>query len=226
MNGKHEPDVLVETEWGTVMYERMPDGRRRACILKDDQYYKRIADSDTLGVAYTRFSSHGQNESTTEVQLEVIFAMASKNGTAIVEVYCDEGRSGTNDRRPDFQRMVADIKSKRLKDMPKKRKVTVVAVYKLDRFSRGRYDPGHYKYILGKCGARVVSASEPIPDGAIGPLVESNLEAAAAFFSAQLSERTVEYMHVHALDCETNGVYVAGYEMGPGKKLPGSGHFA
>lgn len=99
MNGKHEPDVLVETEWGTVMYERMPDGRRRACILKDDQYYKRIADSDTLGVAYTRFSSHGQNESTTEVQLEVIFAMASKNGTAIVEVYCDEGRSGTNDRR-------------------------------------------------------------------------------------------------------------------------------
>lgn len=209
--------MLVETDWGTVMYERMPDGRRRAYMIKDDAYSERIKQAETLGVAYTRFSSHGQNESTTEVQLEVIFAIAKKQNTAIVEVYCDEGRSGTNDRRPDFQRMVADIKGKRLKDVPKKRKVTIVAVYKLDRFSRGRYDPGYYKYILSKYGARVVSASEQIPDGAIGPLVESNLEAAAAFFSAQLSERMVEYMHAHALACETNGVYVPGYDRGPDK---------
>lgn len=219
MNENRESGVLFESDWGTVMFERMPDGRRRAYMLKDEAYRDRIEQAETLGLAYTRFSSHGQNESTTEVQLEVIFAMAKKQDTAIVEAYCDEGRSGTNDRRPDFQRMVADVKQRKLKDLTGKRKVSIVAVYKLDRFSRGRYDPGYYKYILGKSGVRVVSASEQIPDGAIGPLVESNLEAAAAFFSAQLSERITEYMHSHALNCETNGMYVPGLVRGPDAKF-------
>lgn len=44
----------------------------------------------------------------------------------------------------------------------------IVLVWKLDRFSRDRYDSAHYKHILKKNGARVISIKENISDGPEG----------------------------------------------------------
>ncbi len=214
MENAIESGVLLETEIGTVMYERQADGRRRIYMLKDDAYCKRIEQAETIAIGYTRFSSSQQNESSTEVQLEVIFRHCQEAGTAIAEVYGDEGRTGTNDRRPEFQLAISAIRARKVPGVPKGRKAAYVVVYKFDRFSRGAYDADYYKYILQKCGVRVLSATEQIPEGAIGTLVEKNLDAAAAFFSAQLSDRTTEYMHKHAKECKTNGVYFPGYKRG------------
>lgn len=44
----------------------------------------------------------------------------------------------------------------------------IVLVWKLDRFSRDRYDSAHYKHILKKNGVRVISIKENISDGPEG----------------------------------------------------------
>ena len=40
------------------------------------------------------------------------------------------------------------------------RKFEVVLVWKLDRFSRNRYDSAYYKHLLQKNGVHVISATE------------------------------------------------------------------
>lgn len=56
--------------------------------------------------------------------------------------------------------------------------IDMVIVWKLDRFSRNRYDSARYKTQLKRNGVKVVSATEVISDGAEGIILESVLEAA------------------------------------------------
>ena len=65
----------------------------------------------------------------------------------------------------------------------------VVLIWKLDRFSRDRYDSAHYKRILKKNGVKVVSVKENISDGPEGIILESMLEGYAEYYSAELSEK-------------------------------------
>ena len=86
--------------------------------------------------------------------------------------------TATSDNRPDFQRMIKDS-YKHCFDM--------IIVWKLDRFSRDRYDSAHYKHILKKNGVKVVSAKENISEGPEGIILESMLEGMAEYYSAELS---------------------------------------
>lgn len=219
MDGEALSGVMIEAPNGTVMFERRPDGRRHVWMLKDDSYRERIDAADVLGVVYTRFSSHNQNECSTEVQLRADLCYCAEQGIGVAEVYSDEGRTGTNDRRIEFHSMITGICGGKVPGVPKGRKVERVIVHKQDRFSRGEYDPSYYKYLLKKRGARVVSATEPRPEGAVGVLVEKNLEAAAAYFSLQQGERIKAHLAEHAEECWTNGMYVAGYVRGKNKKF-------
>lgn len=65
----------------------------------------------------------------------------------------------------------------------------IVLVWKLDRFSRDRYDSAHYKHILKKNGVKVVSVKENISDGPEGIILESTLEGYAEYYSAELSQK-------------------------------------
>ena len=65
----------------------------------------------------------------------------------------------------------------------------IVLVWKLDRFSRDRYDSAHYKHILKKNGVKVISAKEHISEGPEGIILEAMLEGYAEFYSAELSEK-------------------------------------
>lgn len=196
------------------MFERQPDGRRKIWMLKDGSHYDRIEKAEKLSVAYTRFSSHLQNEETTETQLKVIFKKCEEEGTAIAEVYSDEGRSGTTDRRKEFQRMVSALESRSVPGVPRGRMVDYLTVYKLDRYSRGEYDADYYRYVLAKVGTRVRSATELIPEAPEGIFVEKNIEAAAVYYSRLLSIRVKDALEAHALDRKTNGVFVPGYKRG------------
>ena len=51
-----------------------------------------------------------------------------------------------------------------------------VLVWKLDRFSRNRYDSAHYKRILKNNRVHVVSVTEPISNTPEGIMLESLLE--------------------------------------------------
>ena len=93
------------------------------------------------GVIYARYSSDNQREESIEGQIRENTAYAQKNGIDIVGTYIDRAYSAKTDNRPEFQRMIKDSAKKNF---------DVVIVWKLDRFSRNRYDSAKYKAMLRK----------------------------------------------------------------------------
>ena len=92
----------------------------------------------------------------------------------------------------------------------------IVLVWKLDRFSRDRYDSAHYKHILKKNGVKVVSVKENISDGPEGIILESMLEGYAEYYSAELSQKIRRGQKENALKCKNNGGGIPlGYIVGP-----------
>lgn len=90
--------------------------------------------------------------------------------------------TGTNDARPDFQRMIKDSN---------KRQWDYVIVYKLDRFSRNKYEATIHKHTLRENGVKLLSAMENIPDSPEGIILESLLEGMNQYYSAELSQKVL-----------------------------------
>ena len=151
------------------------------------------------GVIYARYSSDNQREESIEGQIRENTAYAEKNGITIVGHYIDRAFSAKTDDRPEFQRMIKDSAKKGF---------DVVIVWKLDRFSRNRYDSAKYKAALRKNGVKVLSATEAIADGPSGILMESVLEGMAEYYSAELAEKITRGMTENALKCKYNGSHV------------------
>lgn len=59
-------------------------------------------------VIYARYSCDNQSEQSIEGQLHVCQEYAQRNNILILDTYIDRAMSGTNDNRPDFQRMLKD----------------------------------------------------------------------------------------------------------------------
>lgn len=148
------------------------------------------------GVIYARYSSDNQREESIEGQLRECKAFAEKNGIQIVGTCIDRALSAKTDNRPDFQRMIKDSGNGLL---------DTVIVWRLDRFARNRYDSAHYKSILRKNGAKVISATEMISDTAEGVLLEPLLEGMAEYYSADLAEKVIRGLTENALKCKYNG---------------------
>lgn len=147
-------------------------------------------------VIYARFSSHTQNEQSIEGQLKECKAYAAAHGMTIVGEYIDRAMTGTNDNRPDFQKMIRDSE---------RHKFEAVLVYQLDRFARKREDSAIYKARLKRNGVRVISAMEPIAQDASGILVEGVLESMAEYYSAELSQKIHRGMDINAEKCLSIG---------------------
>lgn len=118
-------------------------------------------------VIYARYSCDRQNEQSIDGQLRVCREYAERNNLVIIDTYIDRAMSGTNDNRTAFQRLLKDSA---------KRAWDVVLVYKLDRFSRNKYEMAIHKRTLRDFGVRLVSAMENIPDTPEGIILESLLE--------------------------------------------------
>lgn len=114
--------------------------------------------------SYLRYSSDNQDEFSIEGQREENKKYADRNGHTIVVEYIDRAQSGTKDDRKDFLRMMADSKTDLFDG---------ILVYKLNRFSRDRYDSAYYKRELKKLGIRVLSATEYITDTPEGRNIRS-----------------------------------------------------
>lgn len=147
-------------------------------------------------VIYARYSSDNQREESIEGQLRECTAFAEKNDITVLRHYIDRAYSAKTDNRPEFQHMIKDS-SKHLFD--------IVIVWKLDRFSRNRYDSARYKTLLKRNGVKVVSATEVISDGAEGIILESVLEGFAEYYSADLAEKVGRGLTENALKCKFNG---------------------
>ena len=162
-------------------------------------------------VIYARYSSDSQREESIEGQLRECTEYAERNGMTILGSYIDRALSAKTADRPEFQRMINDS-AKGLFD--------IVLIWKLDRFSRDRYDSAHYKRILRKNGVKVVSVKENISDGPEGIILESMLEGYAEYYSAELSEKIHRGQKDNALKGKNNGGGIPlGYLLGDEQKL-------
>ena len=131
-------------------------------------------------VVYARYSSERQNEQSIEGQIRVCEDYAKNNDITIVDYYIDRAKTGTNDKRPAFQQLIKDSNIKQW---------NYVLVYRLDRFSRNRYESIIYKHVLQKNGVKLLSVTENIPVSPEGILLESLIEGLNQYYSEELSQK-------------------------------------
>jgi len=147
-------------------------------------------------VIYARYSSDGQREESVEGQLRECKEFAERHNMTVITHYIDRALSARTDDRPQFQQMIRDSAKKQFE---------VVLVWKLDRFSRNRFDSATYRAILKRNGVKVVSAKENISDGPEGIILEAMLDGMAEYYSAELSVKVKRGQKENALKCKANG---------------------
>ena len=148
-------------------------------------------------VIYARYSSDKQTEQSIEGQLRVCQEYALANKMLVVDTYIDRAVTGTNDQRAGFQKMMKDSNKKAW---------DYVLVYKLDRFSRDKYETAIHRRTLKNNGIKLISAMERIPDSPEGIILESLLEGMNQYYSAELSQKVKRGMR----ETRSKGMYTGG----------------
>lgn len=149
-------------------------------------------------VLYLRYSSESQTENSIEGQRRECLEFAKKNKIDVLGEYVDRAKTGTNDNRPDFQRMIHDSYTKAFGN---------VIVWKSDRFSRDRLDALKYKRELFSNGVKVLSVTEPNLDGPMGTLFDSMNDGMNQLYSEELSIKVRRGQRENVL----NGKKLGGY---------------
>lgn len=170
---------------------------------------KEIKKDGKNAVIYARYSSSGQREESIEGQIRDCQRYAEANDLLIIDTYIDRAITGTTDNRENFQRMIADSA---------KHNFQYVICWKLDRFSRDRYDNAVYKRKLKQNGVKVLYAMENIPDDPSGIILESVMEGLAEYYTRDLAEKVKRGNYDSALQGKSLGHPMFGYTIGDDHK--------
>lgn len=133
-----------------------------------------------MTVIYARYSSDSQTEQSIEGQLRVCQDYAKNNDILIVDTYIDRAMTGTNDNRIAFQKMLKDSSRKQWQ---------YIIIYKLDRFSRNKFESVIHKKTLRDNGVTILSAMENLTDTPEGRMMETILEGFNQYFSEELTQK-------------------------------------
>ncbi len=156
-------------------------------------------------VIYARYSSEAQTEQSIEGQIRVCKEFAERNDFLLVDTYIDRAMTGTNDNRAAFQKMMKDCTKKEWK---------AIIVYKLDRFSRNKYEAVVHKQTLKNNGIRLVSAMENIPDSPEGRMLETFMEGMNQYYSEELKQKVNRGLRESWLKgYATGGKKIFGYDI-------------
>ncbi|MBL7670347.1 MAG: recombinase family protein [Bdellovibrionaceae bacterium] len=136
-----------------------------------------------------------------------------RNWGEIVEFYIDDGFSAKDTRRPAYQRMMTDIKRKR---------IDLILVTDLSRLSRNIYDFCNLMDELEKNEAQFLSIKEQFDSTTpAGKMMIYNMINLAQFEREQISERVALGAHSRAMRGLLNGAKsILGFDKNPDK--PGS----
>jgi site-specific DNA recombinase len=142
-----------------------------------------LADTLLRACAYVRVSTKRQAEHETSLieQQVGIGRAATTLGYNVVETYIEAGKSGTTDRRPQLQRMIATACAQ-----PKR--YDAVIVYNFSRFFRDEYECEGYRRKLERAGVKLISATQDVGEGPHARLMRSiftSLDAAASEINAE-----------------------------------------
>ncbi|MDD5511447.1 MAG: recombinase family protein [Dehalococcoidales bacterium] len=115
---------------------------------------KKAADKKLKCCVYARVSTDEQAERDLSIpfQLERCRYHAQGKGWEVVREFVDAGESARTDKRPEFQKMIAQARNKAF---------DIILVHKFDRFARNDYDFIIYEKELEDLKITVESVSEP-----------------------------------------------------------------
>lgn len=156
-----------------------------------------------VGVIYARFSSHRQNEMSIDQQVETCQRLAADLGIEIATVYADRALTGTNDRRPDFQRMMRDAA---------KGLFSYVIAWKSNRIGRNMLEALVNEEKLLEDGVRIVYVEEDFDDTAAGRFAARNMMNVNQFYSEAMAEDIRRGLQDNAKKCKVNGSIPIGYK--------------
>lgn len=111
----------------------------------------------TITALYTRFSYDDgidAESGSIEHQKQLLTSYAENNGFTDIRYYSDDGYTGTNFKRPDFQRMMEDIRQGLIK---------TVIIKDMSRFGRNYLLVGQYTEIeFPKYGIRLIAVNDNV----------------------------------------------------------------
>ncbi len=164
---------------------------------------------------YTRLSKEDSGKvdsDTIENQIDIISKyIESKEDLDLKEIFIDNGYTGVNFHRPDFKRLLDNVKSG---------KINCVVVKDLSRLGRDYISVGEYLYsIFPSLNLRVISINDNYDskiNKGFDDIVVSLKNLVNASYSRDLSKKVTSALHQKQL----NGNYIGGYLYGY-KKLNG-----
>lgn len=169
--------------------------------------------NNNLAIAYARYSSHNQNDASVEQQLELAYKYSDTHGYKIVREYVDRAISGTEEDRPDFQRMLSEVKM--MNPIP-----SVLILWKSDRFGRDLIVSAVAKNELKKMGCFIeYTGSANMDDTPQGRLYENMTMAMDQFYSENLAQNIKRGIDYNAEHCLWNGQKTFGYKKGVNKEF-------
>jgi len=163
-----------------------------------------------LTAAYVRLSKEdgrGTEESVSiENQKMMLVKHIRDNGWELAEIYQDDGFTGTNQKRPAFQRMIADVKSGF---------INTILIKDLSRLGRNYLDVGNLAEIfLPDHGCELISLNEKLDD----MMVFRN------WFNEQHSKSTSTKVRAAKKVSAQNGKFLGAYAPYGFRKDPGNRH--
>ena len=165
-----------------------------------------LAELPLKAVAYARFSSDMQRGESIDAQLRAIRKYAKENNIIVIDKYIDIAKSGKNDDRPQFQKMIRDSQNG---------SHDLIIVHKLDRFARNRYDSVRYRHELDKNNVKLLSVLENYDsDTPEGVLIESLYEGMNEYYIRNLSREIMKGLKENAYQAKfTGGIPPLGFDV-------------
>ena len=161
-------------------------------------------------VIYARYSSHNQKDASIEQQVEACMKKAAAQKLTVIDTYADRAISGKTDRRPQFQKMLADAE---------KGAFQYVIAWKSNRMGRNMLQAMVNTELLMDYGIKCVYVEEDFDDTAAGRFALRNMMSVNQFYIENMAEDIRRGMLDNAKQCRANGSPPYGYKIGADKRL-------
>ena len=149
---------------------------------------------------YARVSTTRQADKDLSIpdQLRQMRDWAAKQGFAVGVEYIEAGASATDDRRPEFQKMISDAT---FKPSP----YEAVIVHSQSRFFRDSLEFGLYERRLNKAGVKLISITQQTSDDSSGQMMRKIFSVFDEYQSKENGKHTLRAMKENARQGYFNG---------------------
>ena len=176
-----------------------------------------MVQSKYIAACYCRLSKDDAQDGTSvsiETQQKILADYCNTHDIEVYDDYCDDGWSGTNFARPNFERMISDMENG---------KFNCVVVKDLSRFGRNYIEVGRYlEDVFPEKGIRFIAIGDNVDsaqDSMDADLMLPMRNVFNQFYPADISRKTRQAFRTKAQHGEFIGTYAPyGYHKSPDNK--------